>query len=105
MPNEIEFSKENNEYTGEGLLGAASERMCRRTQTNSNGNGACSVCIDCQGELAPIIVVSTYPLKVVSGIGLKIVAVPTQQILEQWQEKVLRLQVSQQLRRCMPRRA
>lgn len=103
MQNETGFSQDNDECAGEGVLGSTLERVCKCATLNTMGS--CSFSEDHQGELAPVVVIGdALPLRV-SGIGLKIVAVPNQQVLEKWQEKVLELQVLQQLLRCMPRRA
>jgi len=86
-----------------GLLGAAIERKCKIE--------CCTKCARSMAhlgptdELPPVVVIDDHPLKITSGIGVKFVAVPSSLILDLWQEKVLELQVLQQLRRCRLGRA
>lgn len=103
MQNETGFPQDNDECAGEGMLGSTLERACQCATLNEH-----RICLfneDHRGELAPLVVIGDAPLLRVSGIGLKIVALPDQRTLEQWQEKVLELQVLQRLRRYMPRHA
>lgn len=92
------------EDANEGVLGATLERVYRRhpheqgvSRPRHPKNGG--------EELPPVVLIGESPLKRVSVIGLKLVVVPDQQLLDLWQQKVLELQVLQRLRRCMPQRA